>query len=112
MEHESDSEPENSTPDSPSNNIGPHSTEYRPNSRSENSTSLPLQSLKQHSVLEYYVLTRATAYWGGPNYVTYNTKSSRLRTFVIHVWPHILDLTLNALSEAGFFFTRKINTIF
>ena len=48
MEHESDSEPENSTPGSPSNNIGPHSTEYRPNSRSENSTSLPLQSLTQH----------------------------------------------------------------
>ena len=113
MEHESNSEPENSTPDSASNDIGSHVMEYRPNSRSENSTKrLPLQSLTQPSLLEHYVLTRATGHWDGPKYVTYNTKSSRLQSFIIHDWPHVIDLKPNALSEVGFFFTCKIHTIF
>ena len=87
--------------------------EYRPNSTSENSTTrLPLRSITQDSVLEHYVLTRAIDHWFGSKYDTSNGKSSRLQTFVVHDWPRMLDFTPNALSEAGFFFTGKILTIF
>lgn len=58
----SHSEPENSTPDSPSyNNIGPQVMEYRPHSLTGNSTTrlrLTLRSIPQDSVLKHYVLTR------------------------------------------------------
>ena len=58
---DSDSEPQNSAPGSTCNNdIVPQFMEYRPNSRSYNSTTmLPLQSITQDLVLEHYVLTRA-----------------------------------------------------
>jgi len=58
--------------------------------------------------LEHYVLTWAIDHWFGPKYETYNAKSSRPQTFVIHNWPHMMDLPSNALSEAGFFFTGMI----
>ena len=90
-------------------NIMEHESDSEPVSLS---TSLPLQSSTKYSVFEHYVLTRATAHQDGPKYVTYNTKSSRLQTLVIHDRPHMLDITPNALSEAGFFFTGKIHTIF
>jgi len=112
MELESDYEPETSTPDSLSSDIGPQFMEYRPNSRSENPTRLPLQSLTQHSVLEHYVLTRASDHCVGPKYVTYNAKSSRIQSFVSHDRPHMLDLLPDALSVAGFFFTGKFLKIF
>ena len=72
--------------------------ESRPNSSTENSTRVPLQSITQDAVLEHYVLTRAIDHWNGPKYETYNDKSSRLRTFFIHDWPHMMDLPPNALS--------------
>jgi len=86
--------------------------EVRPNSRQENSNGrLPLLPVTQDAVLEHYVLTRAIDHWFGPKCETYNAKSARLQTFVIHDWPHMLDLPPNALSEAGFF-TGKIVTVF
>jgi len=121
---DSDSEPEHSTHDSPpppplpslsNSDIGPQVIEIRPNSIQENSTGrrrVPFLPITQDSVLEHYVLTRAIDHWFGPNYETHNTKSARLQTFVIHDWPHMLDLPPNTLSEAGFFFTDKILTIF
>jgi hypothetical protein len=89
--------------------------EIRPNSIQENSTErrrVPFMTITQDAVLEHYVLTRATDNWVGPKYDTYKDKSARLQTFVIHDWPHMLDLPPNTLSEAGFFFTGKILTIF
>ena len=77
--------------------------ESRPNSSPENSTRLPFQSITQDALLEHYVLTRAIDHWFGPKYETYNAKSAHLQTFVIHNWPHMMDLPLKALSEAGFF---------
>jgi len=74
MDHKSCYEPENSTPNSSSNDIGPHFKEYRPHSRSDNSTCLTLQSLAHHSVLEHYVLSRATDHLDGSKYVTYNAE--------------------------------------
>ena len=61
LEIESDSEPENSTPDSPSNNdIGTQVMEYRLNSTSDKSTTrLTLRSITQDFVVEHNVLTRA-----------------------------------------------------
>jgi hypothetical protein len=86
--------------------------EVRPNSRQENSNGrLPLLPVTQDAVLEHYVLTRAIDHWFGPKYETYNAKSARLQTFVIHDWSHMLDLPPNALSEAGLF-TGKIVTVF
>ena len=73
---------------------------------------LPLQSITQDSVLEHYVLTRAIDNWFGPKYGTYNGKSSRLQSFVIHDWPLMLDLPPNALSKAGFFFTGRFSKYF
>jgi len=80
--------------------------ESRPNSGPENRA--PLHTITQDAVLEHYVLTRAIDNWYGPKYETYKAKSSRLQTFVIHDWPHIMDLPPNDLSEAGFFFTGMI----
>ena len=77
--------------------------ESRPNSGPEN--RVPLHTITQDAVLELSVLTRAIDNWYGPKYETYKAKSSRLQTFVIHDWPHIMDLPPNDLSEAGFFFT-------
>jgi len=57
-------------------------------------------------------MARAIDHWFGPKYETYNAKSARLQTFVSHDSPHMLDLPPNGLSEAGFFFTGKILTIF
>jgi len=111
MDHEFFYDPENSIPNSSSNDIGPHFKEYRPHSTSEYSTNLLLQSLAHHSVLKHYVLSRATVHWDGPKYVTYNTESSRLLYFIILDLPHLLDLTPNSLSEADFFFTGKFHTI-
>ena len=82
--------------------------ESRPNSGPENPTRLPLQSITQDAVLEHYVLTRAIDRWYGRKYETYNAKSARLQIFVIHDWPHMMDLPTNFLSEAGFFFTGMI----
>ena len=60
LEIESDSEPENSTTDSPSNDIGTQVMEYRLNSTSDKSTTrLTLRSITQDSVVEHNVLTRA-----------------------------------------------------
>ena len=113
---DSDSEPENSTTTSPSNNdIGTLVMDIRPNSTQEYSTGrrrVPFLPNTQDAVLEQYVLTRAIDHWIGPKYETYNAKSARLQTFVIQNWPHMLDLPPNASSEAGFFFTGKILTIF
>ena len=89
--------------------------EIRPNSTQEYSTGrrrVPFLPITQDAVLEHYLLTRGTDHWIGPKYDTYNAKSARLQTFVIHDWPHMLDLPPNTLSEAGFFFTDKIITIF
>jgi len=80
----------------------------RPNSSPENSTRVPFQSITQDAVLEHYVLTRAIDRWYGRKYETYNAKSARLQIFVIHDWPHMMDLPTNFLSEAGFFFTGMI----
>jgi len=118
----SDSEPENSTPESPpppspaNSDITQQDMEIRPNSTQENSTGrrrVPFLPITQDAILEHYVLTRATDHWVGPKYDTYNAKSARLQTFVIHDWPHMLDLPPNTLSEAGFFFfIGKILPIF
>jgi hypothetical protein len=83
--------------------------ESRPNSSPENSTTrVPLHTITQDAVLEHCVLTRAIDDWYGPKYETNKAKCSRLQTFVIHDWPHMMDLPPNALSEAGFFFTGMI----
>jgi len=109
----SDSEPEHSTPDSPppppppspsNSNIAPQVIDIRPNSTQENSSGrrrVPFLPITQDAVLEHYVLTRAIDHSFGPKYETYNAKSARLETFVIHDWPHMLDLPPNTLSEAG-----------
>ena len=57
--------------------------ESRPNSKTENSTRVPLQSITQDAVLEDYVLTRVIDHWYGPKYGTYIAKSARLQTIVI-----------------------------
>jgi len=59
------------------------------NYRQENSTgmSVPLLPIKQDAVLEHYVLTRAIEQRFGAKYETYNAKSARLQSFVIHEWP-------------------------
>ena len=80
--------------------------ESRPNSGPEN--RVPLHTITQDAVLELYVLTRAIDNWYGPKYETYKAKCSRLQTFFIHDWPHMMHLPPNALSEAGFFFTGMI----
>lgn len=119
LELDTDSDCENSPPHPstpvspsppPSNDIGPPIMETSPETSARR--RLPLLSLTQDTVLEHYVLTRAIDHWFGPKYETYNAKSARLQTFVIHDWPHTMDLPPNALSEAGFFFTGTFLTIF
>ena len=82
--------------------------ESRPNTEPENSIRVPLHTITQDAVLDHYVLTRAIDNWYGPKYETYKAKSSRLQTFVILDWPHIMDLPPNALCEAGFLITGMI----
>ena len=81
---------------SESGDFTPHtngSLECRPNSVPENTTTMVrLHTITQNPVLEHYVLTRAIDNWYGPKYETYKAKSSRLQTFVIHYWPHMMDL--------------------
>jgi len=86
--------------------IGPQIREYRPNSNSENSTCIRAES-PILSLTEHYMLNHAINCWDGPKYTTYNTSDARLRSFVINDWPHDLQPSPNALSEAGFFYTRK-----
>ena len=61
--------------------------EYRPNSRPEHSS--PLQS--------------ATIIWQGPEYIIFDTKDSRLKSYT-H-WPHGMNPSLDSLSAAGFYYT-------
>jgi len=71
--------------------------EYRPNSRPEQS-SLISSALQRASILCYV-----------SRYLTYNTKTERLRTY--GDWPHGMNPSPNTLSEAGFFYTGIVLTI-
>ena len=123
LEIDSDSETEISTTDSPppsrtspcNSDNDPQVMEILPNSIQEYSTGrmrVHFLPITQDNVLEHYVILRAIDHWFGPKYETYNAKSARLHTFVIHDWPRIMDVPPNTLNEAGFFFTGKILTIF
>ena len=74
--------------------------ENKSNSKSDTSSRAesPILSLTEH-----YVFNRATNQCDGPKYVTYGTKEARLRSFIIHDWPHVLDPATSALSDAVFF---------
>ena len=79
--------------------------EYRPNSNPENSVGIrpesPILTLTEH-----YLLSCAVNLWDRSKYATKSTKETRLRSFIIHDWPHGLQPALNASSDAGFFFRR------
>ena len=61
--------------------------EYRPNSWPDRSR--PLQS--------------DTIIWQGPKYLIFDTKDSRLKSYV-H-WPHGMNPSSESLSEVGFYYT-------
>jgi len=87
-----------------STDIVPQIVVHRPNSKPDISadisrTESPILLLTQH-----YVLTNATNDWDGQNYMTYSTKGARLRSFIIHDWPHVLEPAPSALSDTGFFY--------
>jgi len=86
--------------------------EHWPNSKSDTTADISGAESTTLSLTEHYVMTHAINQSDGPKYVTYTTRGARLRTFIIHDWPHVLEPALSALSDAGFFFTCKIRTIF
>ena len=95
---DSDSEPENSTPDTPPPpNSDPQVIEIRPNSTQENSTArrVPFLPITQDAVLEHYVLTRAIDHWFGPKYeTTLNQHAYKHSTFTTGRIYWIFHLTL------------------
>ena len=55
---------------------------------------------------EEYIMDRATNRWDGPAYLSYTSRTGRLRSYVN--WPHACsNLSPAALSEAGFFHSGK-----
>jgi hypothetical protein len=84
-------------------------TEHLPNSKSDTSSKAesPILSLAEH-----YVLNRAINQWDGPNYVTYCTKGTRLRSSNIHEWSHVLEPATIRFERSLFSFTGKIRRIF
>jgi hypothetical protein len=107
--HESDSKPKNFTLDSSSKkNIGPQFMKIQPNSIPDTAPS----SIARSSLTEHYFQNHTIEQWDGPKYETYGSKEVRLRSFIIHDWPHVLEPAPSDLSDAGFFFTVKIRTLF
>ena len=83
----------------------------RPNSILDtNPSSIARQSIL--SLTEHYFINRAIEQWNGPKYETYGSKELRIRSFIIHDWPHVLEPAPSDLSDDGFFFTGKIRTLF
>jgi len=81
---------------------------FQPNSIPDTDPS----SIVRSSLTQHYFQNRAIEQWDGPKYETYGSKEVRLRSFVIHNWPHVLEPAPSDLSDAGFFFTGKISTLF
>ena len=86
--------------------IGSQKMEHGPNSIPEGYERVREES-PNLSLIDLYVKNRAITRWEGPKYTSYNTKDVRLRSFIINCWPHDLNPTPDALSEAGLFFTDK-----
>ena len=77
---------------------------FQPNSIPDTDPS----SIVRSSLTQHYFQNRAIEQWDGPKYETYGSKEVRLRSFVIHNWPHVLEPAPSDLSDAGFFFTGRI----
>ena len=96
MEYKSDTTCNRST------NIGPQIMEYRPNSKRDPSADISKVESPILSLTEHYIITRTINQWVGPKYLTYSTQEARLRSFITYDWPHVLQPTPSALSDAGF----------
>jgi len=56
---------------------------------------------------EHLLLKSAIKHWQTPVHIEYRTLAARLASF--KDWPHTMTQTPESLSEAGFFYTGKIN---
>ena len=118
MEHEIDSpsQSEDSTQQlsvskhksDPKKDIVPQVMKIQPNSIPDTDP----YSIARSSLTEHYFQNHTIEQWDGPKYETYGSKEVRLRSFIIHDWPHVLEPAPSDLSDAGFFFTVKIRTLF
>ena len=83
--------------------------EYRPNSTLERTVDIGPDFINL-LFTEKCVTNRIINLWSGPRYITYNTKASRLQSFIN--WPQGINLSTESLNDAGFFYIGAIHIQF
>ena len=58
-----------------------------------------------HNFPQHFAINRATILWDGPKHAAYNSKATRLRSYID--WPHGMNPSPHSLRTAGFYFSGK-----